>query len=1014
MYTTKANTSGECLDCGTGPFARNHYFTGKLLVERDFTDEQRYFIDKNRLHNRQLHGCGIVCGLRVTQHEAPECQARYVRVEPGTAIDCCGRTIVVPEAVYVDLTQFEVFRALADDDDDDDDDRPASHRIQICLRYRECPTEEIPVLYDECGCDETQCAPNRILESYEVDLVVNPPEEPRHVHAPRFERRFSVPIDGARMVALDEAGGRLYVYAEGGGATIFRVATADGTIDPVSRGLAAGETALALLLSADGGRLYVVVAPPTAGPALQLRVLDTADLAGAPVRDVELVERARGDIALAHQPDGRLLTLMGEAGKLYRWGSALDDPPAAGDPPLAFEELTFSTKPTRELALSADGRRAYVLDTAAAAPRVRVVGLDGAALTEETPIGGLPSGSAGAALAVVTSSGPDRLALATNAPALHLIDPAAPELLGTAPLSHKPRDLVAAPGGGWVYALVTDTAGATFIQAVNVHRLGQRLDAPAGAAFPIGAPLADRLLLTAEGDRLYVPYPGAADTPPVHGAVALVDVHEDDCAEILWRHLDGCPDCSDGRCECVVLATIVGYRPGFAIRDVTVPPSDPERDLAERIARIDNRAGRPLLPSTQTLLELIECLMERGPGGAGRQGPPGPPGRDGLGIDAVDLRRVPCNQDPTAPRIGPGPGGRTLFLELPDDIQAVTFDRWSCNDSLAQRITGDGRIICNNGVRTLVLRPPRGIEDVRVNATTGGAPAGRIETDPATEACTLILDIPQARTPTALSLPRIVGISWIHDATYVRGQIDFMIRKGLVIAFSEAIQPATLNVRTVEVLYVDDRGPGLTMCFCNLRGTVTPGRIITNLNNNGATPADCGHRITDFRPLSPDERMTNQPATGVLFESAFGSTWPEGIYKVIVKGDFILAHQPDPNAQLPGGGPLHRALDANHLGPGLPRRCPTGDGVEGGTFESWFEIRPDNQGPNVRVVDPNRATVEELRGVRGIGEASAERIVAERERRLFRDPDDFRERVRPDARNWTLMRDFLSFEPGEE
>ena len=35
---------------------------------------------------------------------------------------------------------------------------------EFCLVWRECPTEEVPVLYDECGCDDTQCAPNRILE----------------------------------------------------------------------------------------------------------------------------------------------------------------------------------------------------------------------------------------------------------------------------------------------------------------------------------------------------------------------------------------------------------------------------------------------------------------------------------------------------------------------------------------------------------------------------------------------------------------------------------------------------------------------------------------------------------------------------------------------------------------------------------------------------------------------------------------------------------------------------------
>ena len=41
---------------------------------------------------------------------------------------------------------------------------------------------------------------------------------------------------------------------------------------------------------------------------------------------------------------------------------------------------------------------------------------------------------------------------------------------------------------------------------------------------------------------------------------------------------------------------------------------------------------------------------------------------------------------------------------------------------------------------------------------------------------------------------------------------------------------------------------------------------------------------------------------------------------------------------LPDGRTVNPAVDANHLGPGLPLRCPTGDGVEGGEFTSWFHI----------------------------------------------------------------------------
>ena len=75
----------HCVDCELPQMERNHYFTGKLLVERDFTDEQRYTMGKLRRHDLRLHGHGVVCGLKVTAHPNPSCQHRYVVVSPGTA-----------------------------------------------------------------------------------------------------------------------------------------------------------------------------------------------------------------------------------------------------------------------------------------------------------------------------------------------------------------------------------------------------------------------------------------------------------------------------------------------------------------------------------------------------------------------------------------------------------------------------------------------------------------------------------------------------------------------------------------------------------------------------------------------------------------------------------------------------------------------------------------------------------------------------------------------------------------
>src|SRR5687768_42909 len=106
MHDVPAKNSTECRECDLPAQERPNYFTGQFLTEREFRDEQRYHIDKHRLHNRYLHGWGTVCGLRVTQHPDPSCRTRFVIIEPGLALDCCGREISVPEPVYVDVQKL--------------------------------------------------------------------------------------------------------------------------------------------------------------------------------------------------------------------------------------------------------------------------------------------------------------------------------------------------------------------------------------------------------------------------------------------------------------------------------------------------------------------------------------------------------------------------------------------------------------------------------------------------------------------------------------------------------------------------------------------------------------------------------------------------------------------------------------------------------------------------------------------------------------------------------------------
>src|SRR6266498_3112792 len=91
-----------CTACaGLQCLERPRYFAGQLLTEAELTGEQAYVIAKNRLHNRYLHGTGVVCGLEIVCHE---CRG-WVTVHQGYAIDNCGNDIIVCKDESFDLLE---------------------------------------------------------------------------------------------------------------------------------------------------------------------------------------------------------------------------------------------------------------------------------------------------------------------------------------------------------------------------------------------------------------------------------------------------------------------------------------------------------------------------------------------------------------------------------------------------------------------------------------------------------------------------------------------------------------------------------------------------------------------------------------------------------------------------------------------------------------------------------------------------------------------------------------------
>lgn len=860
----KQSDSSSCPPCEAQAATRNHYFTGKLLVERDFTDEQHYFREKIRLHHQRLHGIGVVCGLELTQHAEP-CQDRYLILQPGSAIDCCGHDILVAEPAVLDLYAFPAWQALAEEaadaeDPDDPDNQGAPHDLQLCIHYKECPTEPVPVLYDECGCDDSQCAPNRILETWELDLLVDPETTAAPLLQPALTWESTVTLAHAWRVARDEAAHRLYALTADDPGTLYQVSSDNLAVET---SFSLGRVGLALTADSANSLLLVLVAHadgPGGGDS-ELWVFDTTDsnLSGGPLRTAPVpgTSGSGGDLLLV--PDGRAVALFRSGGLLRVWDAGVADPATLADQADIGADLAG-------LAAGDDGTTLYSAEPAS--PNLHLLDLATAGLDPQTLA--LAEGEA-SHVAAVSSTGPIWLAaIDPTAGALRLVDPAAGgAVAASVALDFPPLDLAVSPGGHWAYVLVRDGEDA-YIQSLNLQGLRQGLAVVPGTPLPVGDG-AGQILMDPGGARLWVPYPD--DVTVVNaGGVSLIQVEEQDCLGLLYP--DDCPGCDTG--DCLVLATIEAWRPGYRLLDMPEGARDRDADLADGIARVDNQLGRRRLPSTQAIAEALACLMAHccGDGGQAQQGPPGPPGppgadgapgqdgqpgqngapglpgapgADGAGIDDVVVVPVPCDQPATAVLVINANGRQVLELELPT----------TCDPNLAH--------LCN--------------------------------------------------------------IGWFHGATY---GWDELMERGIVatdpagfqyfrlmLRFDAAVVPADLHMHSVRI--------GLSVLT---RGIFRWFEPLTEIVPGTFDSTPCA--LSGFEP---DTRIDGQFVNGVMVRIALQSfqlTNAQYQMRISVLGDLIRDRQ-GLAADLDHMSPWLTNRDS--AASTAPR---TGDGVRGGRFESWL------------------------------------------------------------------------------
>ena len=102
--------------------SRINFFPGRLLSAADLENEQQQARERRWMHNRLLHGHGVVTGLDVTV------DGDRLEVSPGVALDSFGREIVLASTACLDGSEVD----------------PESHsRVQVVITWAEEPAGAI-------------------------------------------------------------------------------------------------------------------------------------------------------------------------------------------------------------------------------------------------------------------------------------------------------------------------------------------------------------------------------------------------------------------------------------------------------------------------------------------------------------------------------------------------------------------------------------------------------------------------------------------------------------------------------------------------------------------------------------------------------------------------------------------------------------------------------------------------------------------------------------------------------
>lgn len=184
------------------PYKRVKYTFGLVLGVDEFLQEQTYFMEKDQLHNRGLHGYGTVCGLKISIQDDYE-----VMVASGLAVNPVGQSIRVSNAQcaslnkWLDQHQDEVLAQLGS---------PLAEgklSLFVVLCSSECETDKVPIPGEPCRSKEDSMAASRIVDDFNLSLRLEPPAQVEEAAVRRFSdilTRIEITAEPGIFLAREE------------------------------------------------------------------------------------------------------------------------------------------------------------------------------------------------------------------------------------------------------------------------------------------------------------------------------------------------------------------------------------------------------------------------------------------------------------------------------------------------------------------------------------------------------------------------------------------------------------------------------------------------------------------------------------------------------------------------------------------------------------------------------------------------------------------------------------------